>query len=57
MDDLHDWSAYMIQVDKHIRVLNDKLLHKDYAGLEETIQAIKDRLDKTLAWASENREQ
>jgi len=57
MDELHDWAAYLIQVDKHLRTLNDKLLHKDYESLEETVQAIKDRLDKTLVWAKENREQ
>ena len=56
MDDLHDWSSYLIQVEQHLRQLNDKLLHNRYAGIEEHIQAIKDRLDKTLAWVEENRE-
>ena len=57
MDDLHDWSSYLLQVEKNLRQLNDKLLHKNYVGIEEHIQAIKDRLDKTLAWVEENREQ
>ncbi len=57
MDELHDWSAYLIQVEKNLRQLNDKLLHKNYVGLEEHVQEIKDRLDKTLAWVKENREQ
>ncbi len=57
MDDLHDWSSHLIQVENHLRQLNDKLLHESYVGLEEHIQAIKDRLDKTLAWIKENREQ
>ena len=57
MDELHDWSAYLLQVDKELRRLNDKLLHKNYVGIEEHVQTIKDRLDKTLAWAKENREQ
>ncbi len=57
MDELHDWSAYLIQVEKNLRQLNDKLLHKNYVGLEEHVQEIKDRLDKTLAWDKENREQ
>ena len=57
MDDLHDWSSHLIQVEKHIRELNDKLLHKNYVGIEEHVQEIKDRLDKTLAWVKENREQ
>ena len=57
MDELHDWSAYLIQVEKNLRQLNDKLLHKNYVGLEEHVQTIKDRLDKTLAWVKENREQ
>lgn len=57
MDELHDWSAYLIQVEKNLRQLNDKLLHKNYVGLEEHVQEIKDRLDKTLSWVKENREQ
>ncbi len=57
MDDLHDWSSYLIQVEQHLRQLNDKLLHTRYAGIEEHIQAIKDRLDKVVAWVEENREQ
>lgn len=57
MDDLHDWSSHLIQVEQNLRQLNDKLLHKRYAGIEEHVQTIKDRLDKTLAWVEENREQ
>ena len=57
MDDLHDWSSHLIKVEKHIRELNDKLLHKNHVGIEEHVQAIKDHLDKTLAWVKENREQ
>lgn len=57
MDELHDWASHLIKVEKHIRELNDKLLHKNYVGIEEHVQEIKDRLDKTLAWVKENREQ
>ena len=57
MDELHDWSAYLIQAEKELRIINDKLLHKQYAGLEPHIQKIKDCLEKTLMWAQENREQ
>ena len=54
---LHDWSSYLIQVEQHIRQINDKLLHKHYVGLDPHIQKIKDCLEKTLMWAQENREQ
>lgn len=57
MDDLHDWASHLIKVEKHIRELNDKLLHKNHVGIEDHVQAIKDHLDKTLAWVNENREQ
>ena len=57
MDDLHDWSSYLIQVEQQLRQLNNKLLHERYVGIEEHVQTIKDRLDKTLAWVEENREQ
>ena len=56
MDDLHDWSSYLIQVEQHLRQLNHKLLHNRYAGIEEHVQTIKDRLDKVVAWVEENRE-
>jgi len=57
MSELHDWSSYLLQVDKELRQLNDKLLHKNHTGIEEHIQKIKDCLDKTLAWVKDNREQ
>ena len=57
MDELKDWSSYLIQVEQNLRQLNDKLLHKNYVGIEEHVQEIKDRLDKMLAWVKENREQ
>lgn len=56
MDQLHDWSAYLIRVEQELRIINDKLLHKQYAGLEPHIQKIKDNLEKTLMWAQEHRE-
>lgn len=57
MDELHDWSSYLIQVEQHLRQLNHKLLHNRYAGIEEHVQTIKDRLDKMVAWVEEHREQ
>lgn len=57
MDELKDWSSYLIQVEQNLRQLNDKLLHKNYVGIEEHVQTIKDRLDKMVAWVEENREQ
>lgn len=56
MDQLHDWSAYLIKVEHELRIVNDKLLHKQYVGLEHHIQKIKDNLEKTLMWAMEHRE-
>ena len=56
MDELHDWSAYLIKIEHELKTLNHKLLHKQYAGLEHHIQKIKDNLEKTLMWANENRE-
>lgn len=57
MDELHDWSAYLIKVEKHIQVINDKLLHKEYGGLEGHFLIIEENLKKTLQWVRENREQ
>ena len=57
MSELHDWSSYLIQVEKQIRQINDKLLHKNYVGIDEHVQTIKDCLDQTLAWVEERREQ
>ena len=57
MDQLHDWSAYLIRVEQDLRIINDKLLHGQYVGLEHHIQKIKDNLEKTLMWAQEHREQ
>jgi hypothetical protein len=54
-NELHDWSAYLLTVDKE-RHINDKLLHKNYDVLPHIFQ-IKEALDKTLVWVSENSEQ
>ena len=55
-NELHDWSAYLLTVDKELRQINDKLLHKNYDVLPHIVQ-IKEALDKTLVWVSEQSEQ
>ena len=50
---LHDWSSYLIQVEQHIRQINDKLLHKHYQGIDEQVATIKDNLDNMLRWVNE----
>jgi hypothetical protein len=55
-NELHDWSAYLLTVDKELRHINDKLLHKNYDVLPHIVQ-IKEALDKTLVWVAENSEQ
>ena len=56
MDDLHDWSNYMIQVESTLKIINDKFLHKQYAGLDHLIQKVKDNLEKALMWSHEQHE-
>ena len=55
-NELHDWSAYLLIVDKQLRQLNDKLLHKNYDVLSHVVE-IKEALDNTLVWVSEQGEQ
>ena len=50
---LHDWSSYLIQVEQHIRRINDKLLHKQYQGVDESVATIKENLDNMLRWVNE----
>lgn len=57
MDELHDWSAYLIKAEQAMKAINDKCLHKKYEGIEQDVQVVKDRLDKVLLWVKDNREQ
>lgn len=50
MNDLDDWSAYLLRVEKNLKEMNDKLLHKDYDGIYELNEAITHDLNNTMVW-------
>lgn len=50
--ELNDWSTHLIQAQVQIKGIENKLLHKDYAGIENHIAAAKTALDKTQAWVT-----
>lgn len=50
--ELNDWSTHMMQAQIQMKKMEHKLLHKDYDGVEGHINAIKEALDKTLAWVA-----
>lgn len=57
MDELHDWSSYLIEVESTLKQINHKLLHGNYEGVEACVYKINEYLAKTLRWVAENREQ
>lgn len=54
MKEFNDWSTHVLNAEKLLRVIEDKLLHKNRDGLKEDIDAAVLSLFKTLAWAEAN---
>ena len=50
--EFNDWSTFMQQVQIHSKKIEDKLLHKKYNDIAPHVDAIKESLDKTLAWVA-----
>lgn len=52
MMELHDWSTYMLRSKHHLKEMENKLLHKNYTEIAAHAHAIKDSVDKAMAWAA-----
>jgi hypothetical protein len=52
MNDFNDWASYLLRAEMSMRMLNDKLLHKQYEGIDRLVDSIIDDLIKTKLWAA-----
>jgi len=52
MNDFNDWASYLLRAEMSIRLLNDKLLHRQYDGIDLLVDSIIDDLVKTKIWAA-----
>ena len=52
MNDFNDWASYLLRAEMSMRMLNDKLLHKRYEGIDRLVDSIIDDLIKTKLWAA-----
>jgi hypothetical protein len=52
MNDFNDWASYLLRAEMSMRMLNDKLLHKQYEGIDRLVDSIIDDLVKTKIWTA-----
>jgi hypothetical protein len=52
MNDFNDWASYLLRAEMSIRLLNDKLLHRQYEGIDQLVDSIIDDLVKTKIWTA-----
>jgi len=52
MNDFNDWASYLLRAEMSIRLLNDKLLHRQYDGIDLLVDSIIDDLIKTKIWTA-----
>jgi hypothetical protein len=52
MNDFNDWASYLLRAEMSMRMLNDKLLHRQYEGIDRLVDSIIDDLIKTKIWAA-----
>ena len=52
MQDFNDWASYLLRAEMSIRLLNDKLLHRQYEGIDRLVDSIIDDLVKTKIWTA-----
>jgi hypothetical protein len=52
MKDFNDWASYLLRAEMSIRLLNDKLLHRQYEGIDLLVDSIIDDLVKTKIWTA-----
>jgi hypothetical protein len=51
---MNDWSTHLIQAEKLLRLIEDKLLHKRRDGIRGDIYDAIDSLYQTLEWVDKN---
>jgi predicted glycosyltransferase len=51
---MNDWSTHLINVEKLLRSIEDKLLHKRHEGIKDEIYEAIDSLYDTLTWTKNN---
>jgi|GEM_PF-2574747 len=52
MNDFNDWASYLLRAEMSMRMLNDKLLHRQYEGIDRLVDSIIDDLVKTKIWTA-----
>ena len=52
MNDFNDWASYLLRAEMSMRMLNDKLLHRQYEGIDRLVGSIIDDLVKTKIWTA-----
>ena len=52
MNDFNDWASYLLRAEMSMRMLNDKLLHSQYEGIDRLVDSIIDDLVKTKIWTA-----
>jgi hypothetical protein len=52
MNDFNDWASYLLRAEMSMRMLNDKLLHRQYEGIDQLVDSIIDDLIKTKIWTA-----
>ena len=56
MNDFNDWSTHLLNAEKLMRLIENKLLHKRRDGIQEDVNEAISSLYKTLEWAEKNPE-
>jgi len=54
MSELNDWSTHLIQTEKLLRLIENKLLHKRRDGIRDDIYDAIESLYQTLEWVDKN---
>jgi len=57
MVELNDWAQHLLWVEKNLKDLEDKLLHKRYEDAHKNVIAINGSLAKVIEWIEKNAEQ
>ena len=55
MVELNDWAQHLIWVEKNLKELEDKLLHKKFEGADKNVNAINSSLAKVIEWIGANK--
>ena len=54
MKEFNDWSTHLIEAEKKLKTIEDKLLHQKRDGLSEDVAAAVLALYAALNWAQNN---